>query len=204
MRWTLSNALSALRMVLVIPMAFTLYGGMRWVTAGICVLAAVTDFLDGYIARRNNEISDLGKILDPLADKVFVGVVVILMLLQEMLPLWFVAVVLGRDLLILVGGLLIERRTGEVLPSNYPGKIAVLVLSTTLLAIILGAPKDVVDVMMAISLGLLALSLYLYAKRGVEAAMGKSGVRSREPGVETGTKNGVRASSQSSIVDRNS
>jgi CDP-diacylglycerol--glycerol-3-phosphate 3-phosphatidyltransferase len=173
LRWTLSNALSALRMVLVLPMAYTLIAGMRWATVVICVLAAVTDVLDGYIARRNNEISDLGKILDPLADKVFVGVLVILLLIKAMLPLWFVAVVLGRDLLILAGGLLVERRTGAVLPSNYPGKIAVLVLSTTLLLIIIGTAPIVITVMMTASLVLLAISLVLYATRAIEAGRGK-------------------------------
>ena len=168
LRWTFSNALSALRMVLVLPMAYTISERMRWISVAICVLAAVTDVLDGYLARRNNEISDLGKILDPLADKVFVGVLVILLLTQGMLPVWFVAVVLGRDLLILVGGLLVERRTGQVLPSNYPGKIAVLILSTTLMVIIIGVPQIVVTVMMAASLALLALSSYLYGKRAGE------------------------------------
>jgi CDP-diacylglycerol--glycerol-3-phosphate 3-phosphatidyltransferase len=171
LRWTLSNALSAVRMVLVLPMAYTLTAGVRWATITLCILAAVTDVLDGYFARRFNEISDLGKILDPLADKVFVGVLVILMLIEGMLPLWFVAVVLGRDLVIFLGGIIIERRTGKVLPSNYPGKIAVLILSATLLVIIIGVPQIAITVMMAISLALLALSLFLYTKRGIETGM---------------------------------
>ncbi|MCE7934379.1 MAG: CDP-alcohol phosphatidyltransferase family protein, partial [Chlorobi bacterium CHB2] len=129
LRWTLSNGLSALRMLLVVPTWFTLASGMRLATVALFILSALTDVLDGWLARKRNEVSDLGKILDPLADKVYVGVVVVVMLLQGMLPLWFVLVVLGRDLLILVGGILFERRTGVVLPSNYPGKIAVLVLS---------------------------------------------------------------------------
>ncbi len=167
LRWTLSNALSALRMVLVLPVWFFLANDMRIASAAVCVLAAVTDVLDGYLARRRNEVSDLGKILDPLADKVFVGVAVVMLLVKGMLAPWIVAVVLGRDVLILVGGILVERRTGRVLPSNYPGKIAVLVLSTTLLLIILNVAQTVIDAMMAASLGLLAISLCIYAARGV-------------------------------------
>lgn len=124
--------------------------------------------LDGWLARKRNEISDLGKILDPLADKVYVGVVVVVMLMQGMLPLWFVLVVLGRDLLILVGGILFERRTGVVLPSNYPGKIAVLVLSGTLLAIVAGASTAVTTTMGGIALLLLAISFTLYLIRVVQ------------------------------------
>lgn len=166
LRWTLSNALSLLRLFLVIPLIFTLGGGYRWATVALCLGAAATDFLDGYFARRNNEISDLGKILDPLADKVFVAGTVIILLVQGALPFWFVAVVLGRDLLILIGGILIERRTGVVLPSNYPGKIAVLVLSLTLLLIIIGVSAIVIDIFMALSLLLLAISLFVYGRRG--------------------------------------
>lgn len=168
LRWTLSNGLSALRMLLVIPTWFTLASGMRLATIALFILSALTDVLDGWLARKRNEISDLGKILDPLADKVYVGVVVVVMLMQEMLPLWFVLVVLGRDLLILVGGILFERRTGVVLPSNYPGKIAVLVLSATLLAIVAGASTVVTTTMGASALLLLAISFTLYLARVVQ------------------------------------
>lgn len=169
LRWTLSNALSALRLVLALPAGLALAADMRWTTVAIALVAAITDVLDGYIARRNNEVSDLGKILDPLADKVFVAAMVILMLAEGLLPLWFVAIVLGRDLLILVGGLLIERRTGVVLPSNYPGKAAVVMLSLTLLLIIIGIDPLVRDVLMAASLAMLGVSLYLYLYRGVKS-----------------------------------
>lgn len=172
LRWTLSNALSALRIVLVAPMAYTLAQDMRVATAAICVLAVVTDVLDGHMARRRNEISDLGKILDPLADKVFVGVLALLMLGKGLLPAWAVIAVLGRDAVILLGGIYVERRTGQVLPSNYPGKIAVLVLSATMFAIILEAGEGVSGIMLWISMALLALSLVLYAARGIRIARG--------------------------------
>lgn len=175
LRWTLSNALSALRIVLVLPAALTLANDMRLLTAGICLLATLTDVLDGYLARRWNEISDLGKILDPLADKVFVGALVVLLLAKGSLPLWLVLVVLGRDLLILVGGLWVERRTHTVLPSNYPGKIAVLILSGTLFTIILNGPAAMVNVMIVASLALLGVSFGLYAARAARVLRGTAG-----------------------------
>ena len=172
LRWTLSNALSALRIVMALPAAYTLTHGMRWATVALCIGAAVTDVLDGYIARRFNEISDLGKILDPLADKVFVGMLVVLLLVQGALPPWFVAVVLGRDAAILIGGIVIERRFGVVLPSNYPGKIAVLVLSLLLLLVVIGVAPLVIELLMGVSLVLLAISIYLYGRRAVEMIRG--------------------------------
>lgn len=166
--WTASNLLSLLRLVLAIPASYTLWSGMRGLTIGLFILAAATDVLDGYLARKLNEISEMGKILDPLADKIFVGVIVTLMLATGMLPLWFVAIVLLRDVTIFLGGLAIKRRTGEVLPSNYPGKIAVLILSLTLLLIVANVPGIVITVMMGISLLLLAISFTLYVIRGVQ------------------------------------
>jgi CDP-diacylglycerol--glycerol-3-phosphate 3-phosphatidyltransferase len=166
-RWTISNGLSALRMVLVIPAAIALGNGMRALTIGLFVLAAVTDVLDGYLARRLDEVSEFGKIIDPLADKVFVGAIVVQMLVMGLLPVWFVAVVLARDILILLGGIYYERRTGVVLPSNYPGKIAVVVISTTLLLIVAGVTGLTIDVFYALSIVLMAISLTLYATRAV-------------------------------------
>jgi len=169
LRWTFSNGLSALRLALAVPASLTLWASMGGVTIALFVLAALTDILDGYLARRLDEVSDLGKILDPLADKVFVAVIVVVMLLKGLLPLWFVGIVIARDLLILFGGIVVERKTGAVLPSNYPGKIAVLVLSTTLLLIVADAGWTTVRVMEGLSLALLALSFVLYAVRGVRA-----------------------------------
>lgn len=166
--WTISNLLSLLRLVLVIPAGITFWHAMPGTTMALFVAAAVTDVLDGHFARRFDQISELGKIVDPLADKVFVGVMVVLMLAKGVLPLWFVGAILFRDLSIFLGGLYIKRRTGEVLPSNYPGKIAVLVLSTTLLVIVAGVPKPISDGMIWLSTGLLALSFTLYLRRAAQ------------------------------------
>jgi phosphatidylglycerophosphate synthase len=146
---------------------------MRALAIGLAVAAMITDVLDGYIARRNNEISDLGKILDPLADKIYLSVVGIQLLLLGMLPLWVVAMVVARDLLILAGGIAIERRLGVVLPSNYPGKAAVVSLSITLLLIIGGAADKITSFMIGLSLILLLISLYLYAERAVLTLRGR-------------------------------
>jgi CDP-diacylglycerol--glycerol-3-phosphate 3-phosphatidyltransferase len=168
LRWTLSNALSALRGLLAIPMIFTIAAGMRGLTIAICVAAMITDVLDGYLARRLDEISDLGKILDPLADKVFMALGVIVLVVNGWLDAWFVAVVLARDVLILVGGLYVERRTGVVLPSLYVGKAAVVSLSLQMLLLLAGVTGVVYDVCLYLTLALLVVSLVVYLKRAVE------------------------------------
>jgi CDP-diacylglycerol--glycerol-3-phosphate 3-phosphatidyltransferase len=182
LKWTLSNAISAFRMVLAVPAALTLLADMRWVTFAIGVVGILSDLLDGYIARVRNEISDLGKILDPLADKICVGGVVVALLILGELPVWFVAVVMGRDLLIVLGGMLIERRTGQVLPSNYPGKAAALTMAITLLLIVAQADRQWITPFFWLTLALLAISLALYVRRAT-AILGKKeslGVREVE------------------------
>ncbi len=171
-RWTFSNAISVLRIVLALPAWIAFEAGLRGTVVAIAIFAVITDLLDGYIARRYNEISDLGKILDPLADKVFAATAVLVLVAHGELPLWFVFVVLGRDLIIFAGGTWIERRTGLVVASNYPGKAAALTLAVTLMLIVARVPHGVTDVLLGISLLLLAVSLVLYVVRGVRALRG--------------------------------
>lgn len=98
------------------------------------VVAAVTDWLDGFAARRMGAITPLGVALDPIADKIFAGVVVLLLIPYRGFPVWMAAIVLGRDLVILAAGAFLLRGRRLSLPSNLIGKytfaaIAVLLAS---------------------------------------------------------------------------
>jgi len=134
----------------------------------IMIAMYLTDLLDGYLARKLNQISELGKIIDPLADKIAVGAIAILMFLKGLIPLWFIVVVLLRDLLILTFGLILKRKKKIVLMSNYPGKIAVLTIG---LALVFSIFKDtellriLSGLLYYISTFLIVYSSYLYYKR---------------------------------------
>lgn len=93
----------------------------------------LTDVLDGYFARKRNEVSELGKIVDPLADKISIITISLIMVLTGIIPLWFFLVIMSRDILILSGGLYIKRKTGIVLQSNIIGKWTVFVIGFTLM-----------------------------------------------------------------------
>lgn len=86
------------------------------------VLSGITDFLDGYLARRLNQRSHLGRILDPLLDKISVGVVMLYLAAYRQLPYWYVALVIGRDLLILSVAISLVNRTKMIMESNFLGK----------------------------------------------------------------------------------
>ncbi len=100
---------------------------------GLIVLAGLTDYFDGIAARRRNEISQLGKIIDPVADKLFVAFLGVILILLRGLPVWFVAVFLIRDFLILTVSYLLFLNRDIVITSSFLGKITSVVLLLTLI-----------------------------------------------------------------------
>lgn len=161
---TASNLISLLRLVLTVPIVILLAEeSYRWAFV-LCWTAAATDWLDGFVARRTGTVSEWGKVVDPLADKVLVGAVVIMLLVKGLLPVWFVATVVGRDVVILLGAAWARRRISVVLPSLWSGKLAVSAVALTgVMAMLVGGRW--LDALMFISCGLMALSLWDYTKR---------------------------------------
>jgi CDP-diacylglycerol--glycerol-3-phosphate 3-phosphatidyltransferase len=103
-----------------------------WVAAGLMVLSMAFDGLDGLLARRWNAVTEFGKVIDPVADKVCIGAAAVMLVIYRDLPLWLAVVVLGRDALILLGGCLLRRRRRETPMSNTAGKAAAFVIGATL------------------------------------------------------------------------
>ncbi|MFN0159520.1 MAG: CDP-alcohol phosphatidyltransferase family protein, partial [Bacteroidota bacterium] len=118
--FTISNLLSISRGLLAIPFMMVMLvpspPSRPW-AAAIMILAAITDKLDGAFARKFHQATEWGKILDPIADKVAVASVVISLLVLKEIPLWFVSVVLGRDILIFLGGMYVKAKKNIVLSS---------------------------------------------------------------------------------------
>ena len=97
-------------------------------------LAALTDLLDGYLARRMNVVSVLGKFLDPLCDKIFLAVILVTLLYLKVVPLWAVVLIVLRDFLILLGSYIILRIKSVVEVSNVFGKITGFIFGAMILA----------------------------------------------------------------------
>lgn len=169
--FTLPNFLSALRMVLGLPLVLVLTSDMpdaRWWAVGIVVLGMLTDKLDGDLARHFHQESEWGRVLDPLADKIAVATFAIVLLWLGIIPLWFVIVLVARDLLILAGGLYLKKRTGEVVPSNTAGKWAVGVISATLLLALIDENMWIVTVGIWLSVAMVLVSTVFYTMRFVD------------------------------------
>lgn len=173
-RWyDVSNLLSLSRIVLMVPVIAVMAVPMtfqREIAVLIILLAVTTDALDGYLARRWNEESELGKIIDPLADKVGAAIVVGLLAFFGDIPLWFAAAVLARDLIIFSAGLYVKHRTGIILPSLMAGKVAVsfLALYVVLAMLRYESWSTLTAAVFLITNITLAFSMAVYARRFFE------------------------------------
>ncbi len=168
--WTISNMLSLSRIVLMLPAMYFFVTPMtfhREIALLIILVAVATDALDGYVARIRNEVSEFGKIIDPLADKVSVAVVVVMLTIYGDIPVWFTLVVLGRDVIIFLAGLYVKQRTGIILPSLMSGKVAVSILALTLVFPVLRYPslENLYQFFLWLTLVLLGYSFLVYAQR---------------------------------------
>ena len=164
--WTAANMLSIVRLILVVPITYLILtdGSLSWLF-GLIALAVVTDWFDGRVARWSKTVSEWGKVLDPLADKVAAAAVVIALVINGVLPAWFLAVSVSRDIIIVGGGVLLARKTGRVVMSVWMGKVAVTALAITVLAALMRADEPVLQACVWITTGLLVYSFILYAVR---------------------------------------
>lgn len=124
------NILSVFRIVLVPVFAIAYFSdspNAKIYATGIYLLAAATDYLDGRIARKYNLVSKLGRILDPLGDKLMTFAVLICITIERLVPIWAVVIFFIKEMLMAVGGLLVYNRLTDMPPSNYFGKCATVV-----------------------------------------------------------------------------
>ena len=175
---TISNYLSLLRLLLAIPFWIMLnyFPSYKFILLALVLFASITDILDGYIARKMNQITEFGKIIDPLADKICIGLIIIKLFLIKQIPGYYFFMVIGRDLLIFIGGIFLTKKLGRVLPSNVLGKVTVLVIGIVIIFILLQVDKNsfYFKSIYYLSLLLIIVSLSAYIQRGIEFLKAKS------------------------------
>lgn len=113
LRW-LPNGLCVLRMLLVLPVAWLLLRGEFILTLVVFFIAAVTDAADGFLAKRYHWESELGKILDPLADKLLLITVFVTLANLQLVPVWLAALAVLRDLIITIGAIVYRVLYGPI------------------------------------------------------------------------------------------
>jgi len=134
---TIPNILSTIRLVLAFVIGYLLYTNQKLIAILLIIIAWITDLLDGYLARKLNAISELGKILDPLADKILILLIVLSLLANNTITLVTSLFIILRDVIILLAGLVAARKYKFVIPSNYIGKISAFLIGLSLFILLL-------------------------------------------------------------------
>ena len=167
---TAPNWISIARIALVpVCVALLLQGGEDEIrlAAVVFAIAALSDFLDGYLARHRNSATTFGKFVDPLADKLLVSCVLIALVDMHRLASWVAMVIVAREFA--VSGLRMIAASSEVIAANRLGKLKTLSQMIAILALMLNTEHDTVnDVLVAIAvvLTLASAAQYFYAARG--------------------------------------
>ena len=126
----LPNWLSLFRLALVPAFILVYFSDLSYanfIAVGIYALASLTDVLDGRIARKYNQTTKLGRILDPLGDKVMTFSVLLCITIDHIIPVWAVIIFVVKELLMTAGGFILMKKSSDMPPSNYFGKCSTVV-----------------------------------------------------------------------------
>lgn len=169
----LPNKLTVLRMILIVPFIILLLGGKTgldhyfigtdYIALVLFIIASLTDLIDGKIARKYNLVTNFGKFMDPLADKLLVCSAMIALIELERIPAWIVIIIISREFVI-SGFRLIASDNGVVIAASYWGKFKTTfqMLMVCLMIIDLDKLRLLTNAVMWIATGLTIISLYDY------------------------------------------
>ena len=171
----LPNKLTVLRVIMipffVVFMLFNITGAAdKWIALVIFCVASLTDMLDGKIARKYNLVTNFGKFMDPLADKLLVCSALICMIELGQLPAWMVIIIISREFII-SGFRLVAADNGVVIAASYWGKFKTTfqMIAVILLIFNLEALRLLADICVWVALALTVISLadYIWKNRGI-------------------------------------
>ena len=164
----LPNKLTVVRMVLVPFFVAALLlsktnDSLKWAALVLFIIASLTDFADGYIARKYNLITNFGKFMDPLADKILTISGMICLIELGRIPSWIVVIIVAREFII-SGFRLVAAENGVVIAANYWGKFKTTFQMIMIILMIMNIPQlqILTDIVMWIALALTLISLWTY------------------------------------------
>ena len=143
----------------------------KWISLAIFVVASATDWLDGYLARRDNLVTNFGKFMDPLADKLLVCSAMICLIETGKLASWIVIIIIAREFII-SGFRLIAVENGVVIAANYWGKfktVSQMIMIILLIADLGGvfAVLENIFIVLSVVLTFISLVTYIWQNKGV-------------------------------------
>lgn len=166
--FTVPNMLSFFRLALVPVFLVLVILGYDLLALAVLIFSSFTDFLDGVLARRLNQVSRLGQLLDPAADRFFIFATLIGLAVRGIVPWWLVAIIVGRDIFLLIAGVTLANFGYGPLPVHQLGKIATFCLFYALPILMIGQAFPVTaDVTSPIGWGFALWGAFLYWWAGV-------------------------------------
>lgn len=161
---TIPNILSMLR-VAMIPLIAKLYFDEEYYSAvGVLVLSGITDIIDGFVARKFNMTSNLGKILDPVADKLTQGLIILCLAIRYPYMLIMFGLMAVKELVLSIVGIMAIKKTQKVKSANWHGKITTFLLYANIICHILWVdiPKALSYSLFGICIAFIVLSFCMY------------------------------------------
>jgi cardiolipin synthase (CMP-forming) len=169
---TIPNILTLVRFLLVGVMAYVFFAvDPRWAMV-VYLFAAATDLVDGYIARKFNQISNVGKVMDPIADKTMTVTALICMLINGYLTVGVLIVIIVKEALMIIGGILIYRVFKKVVVANLYGKISAAAYFLAIMLMYLHeyvTPFDSWFMYLAVAMNIVSIFQYGYINIVLEA-----------------------------------
>lgn len=143
----------------------------RYISLAIFVIASVTDWFDGYLARKHHLVTNFGKFMDPLADKLLVCSAMICLIELKRLPAWIVIIIIAREFII-SGFRLIAAENGIVIAANYWGKFKTVSQMIMIILLLLHfggvfAVLEQIFIWMSLALTVISLMTYIWQNRSV-------------------------------------
>ncbi len=160
------NALTILRLVLSFPLSYMIYKDKNiTIILVLFIIILISDFLDGYIARKYNKVTNFGKLIDPVADRTFVLLVTFALIFNKKLPLYSLFIFL-RDIFVAVFGYILMIKKKIVVPSDIYGKVKTVLHFFALgIVIVMGKWNTISFVFLIFGfLTIIPESIYVYKK----------------------------------------
>jgi cardiolipin synthase len=130
--WTIPNLLSLFRLLLIPVFLVLLVNRLYLWALLVLVISSLTDFVDGYVARHFNQVSRVGQLLDPAADRLFIFSTLIGLAWTGFIPWWLAGVIFARELLLLIVGVMLANHGYGPLPVHHLGKMGTFALLTAM------------------------------------------------------------------------
>ena len=169
--WTIPNVLTMIRMLLIPVFVVLFFKGHKMAALAVFCAASLTDMLDGYLARKLNQITDFGKLFDPLADKLMVLTAMVCQGIAGVFPWIAIIIVAAKELVMVLGGVFMLKKD-VVVYSNYVGKTAQVFFIASLIlsffhekflegnVILWGMTPDILLLWITVALAIAAMIVY--------------------------------------------